>query len=231
MDPIETRRQRSPLARHGQDSCRAWDRLKLGRYREMNQEFDRNEHCRHKNPGQRSLAAWQTARVRAFVDENLRRKIHAAARRSKAHFSRSFKNAFGETPRLRGEETAGEGVSSDDDHLGNAERNSSECVGFSDQHIFACASGRRLVKVHPDGDETLSADKDYPIGTEQVHQGTLVCCGSKAEELTASTTGLLHPWELTVQQMLRLGGSGPTDGVIGRPSLWIAEDFGCCASG
>jgi hypothetical protein len=23
----------------------------------------------------------------------------------------------------------------------------------------------------------------------------------------------------------------PTDGVIGRPSLWIAEDFGCCASG
>jgi plasmid stabilization system protein ParE len=24
---------------------------------------------------------------------------------------------------------------------------------------------------------------------------------------------------------------GVTDGVIGRPSLWIAEDFGCCASG
>jgi len=23
----------------------------------------------------------------------------------------------------------------------------------------------------------------------------------------------------------------PTDGVIGRPRLWIAEDFGCCASG
>ena len=23
----------------------------------------------------------------------------------------------------------------------------------------------------------------------------------------------------------------PKDGVIGRPSLWIAEDFGCCASG
>jgi hypothetical protein len=23
----------------------------------------------------------------------------------------------------------------------------------------------------------------------------------------------------------------PTDGVIGGPSLWIAEDFGCCASG
>src|SRR6185312_5861669 len=26
---------------------------------------------------------------------------------------------------------------------------------------------------------------------------------------TASTTSLLHPWELTVQQMLRLGGPGP----------------------
>ena len=25
--------------------------------------------------------------------------------------------------------------------------------------------------------------------------------------------------------------SSPIDGVIGRPSLWIAEDFGCCASG
>ena len=24
---------------------------------------------------------------------------------------------------------------------------------------------------------------------------------------------------------------GKKDGVIGRPSLWIAEDFGCCASG
>ena len=36
------------------------------------------------------------------------------------------------------------------------------------------------------------------------------CSGSKAEELTESTTSLLHPWELTIQQMLRLGGSGPT---------------------
>ena len=33
--------------------------------------------------------------------------------------------------------------------------------------------------------------------------------GSKSEELTASTTSPLHPWELTVQQMLRLDGSGP----------------------
>jgi hypothetical protein len=38
--------------------------------------------------------------------------------------------------------------------------------------------------------------------------------GSKAEELTASTTGLLHPWELTIQQTLRLGGSGPDSEIV-----------------
>src|SRR5713226_4005312 len=63
-DPInKIRRRRSPLVRHGQDSRRAWDRLKLGRYREMNQEIDRNEHCRHKNPGQRP----HYLRARPFV--------------------------------------------------------------------------------------------------------------------------------------------------------------------
>ena len=50
-----------------------------------------------------ALAAWQIARVRAFIDENLHRTIHtidlsAIARRSTAHFSRSFKKAFGEPP-------------------------------------------------------------------------------------------------------------------------------------
>jgi AraC-like DNA-binding protein len=49
------------------------------------------------------LAGWQIARVRAFIDKNLHRTIHtqdlsAVARRSPAHFSRSFKVAFGEPP-------------------------------------------------------------------------------------------------------------------------------------
>jgi len=49
------------------------------------------------------LAGWQIARVRAFIDNNLHRTIHvsdlsAVARRSTAHFSRSFKQAFGEPP-------------------------------------------------------------------------------------------------------------------------------------
>src|ERR1700729_213125 len=49
------------------------------------------------------LTGWQIARVRAFIDKNLHRTIHtrdlsAVARRSPAHFSRSFKLTFGETP-------------------------------------------------------------------------------------------------------------------------------------
>jgi AraC family transcriptional regulator len=50
-----------------------------------------------------ALAAWQMARVRTFVDENLHRTIHAEdlsaiAQRSTAHFSRSFRQSFGEPP-------------------------------------------------------------------------------------------------------------------------------------
>jgi AraC family transcriptional regulator len=49
------------------------------------------------------LAAWQILRVRAYIDSNLHRTIHirdlsAVARRSKAHFSRKFKLAVGESP-------------------------------------------------------------------------------------------------------------------------------------
>ena len=56
-------------------------------------------------PGFRAagLAAWQVSRVRAFIDKNLHRTIHThdlslVARRSPAHFSRSFKLTFGEPP-------------------------------------------------------------------------------------------------------------------------------------
>jgi AraC-like DNA-binding protein len=50
-----------------------------------------------------ALAGWQIARVRAFVEKNFGRTIYitdlsVVARRSPAHFSRSFKLAFGETP-------------------------------------------------------------------------------------------------------------------------------------
>jgi AraC family transcriptional regulator len=53
--------------------------------------------------GPSALAAWQMKRVRAFIDENLHRAIRnrdlcVVVRRSPAHFSRSFKKAFGEPP-------------------------------------------------------------------------------------------------------------------------------------
>jgi AraC family transcriptional regulator len=53
--------------------------------------------------GTGGLAGWQIARVRAFIDNNLHNVIHskdlsAVARRSPAHFARSFKQTFGESP-------------------------------------------------------------------------------------------------------------------------------------
>ena len=62
------------------------------------------ERCSGANGSTRGgLAAWQIARVRAYVDSNLHRTIHirdlsAVARRSPAHFSRKFKLAVGESP-------------------------------------------------------------------------------------------------------------------------------------
>jgi AraC family transcriptional regulator len=62
------------------------------------------ERCSGANGSARgSLAAWQILRVRAYVDNNLHRTIHiqdlsAVAHRSKAHFSRKFKLAVGESP-------------------------------------------------------------------------------------------------------------------------------------
>jgi AraC family transcriptional regulator len=49
------------------------------------------------------LAGWQIARVQDFIDENLHgtintRDLSAVARRSPAHFARSFKRTFGESP-------------------------------------------------------------------------------------------------------------------------------------
>jgi len=67
----------------------------------LQSEIERRSHG--KSPRTGGLAGWQIARVRSFIDENLHRTIHtsdlsAVARRSTAHFSRSFKQAFGEPP-------------------------------------------------------------------------------------------------------------------------------------
>jgi AraC family transcriptional regulator len=60
-------------------------------------------HSGVKQSGTAGLTGWQVARVRSFIDKNLHRTIHtrdlsAVARRSPAHFSRSFKLTFGEPP-------------------------------------------------------------------------------------------------------------------------------------
>jgi AraC family transcriptional regulator len=62
------------------------------------------ERCSGANGSARGgLAAWQIARVRAYIDSNLHRTIHirdlsAVAHRSPAHLSRKFKMAVGESP-------------------------------------------------------------------------------------------------------------------------------------
>jgi AraC family transcriptional regulator len=63
-------------------------------------EIKRRSHTQGARPG--ALAAWQIARARAFIDENLHRTIRvkdigAVAQRSAAHFSRSFKQVTGES--------------------------------------------------------------------------------------------------------------------------------------
>ena len=67
----------------------------------LRSEIERRSRAKGARPG--PLVAWQIARVRAFIDENLHRTIHAkdlsaVAQRSTTHFSRSFKQAFGEPP-------------------------------------------------------------------------------------------------------------------------------------
>jgi len=64
-------------------------------------EIERRSGAKDSRTG--GLAGWQIARVRSFIDRNLHRTIHASdlskvARLSTAHFSRSFKQAFGEPP-------------------------------------------------------------------------------------------------------------------------------------
>ena len=64
-------------------------------------EIERHSGAKRLESG--GLTGWQITQVRAFIDKNLHRTIctrdlSAVARRSPAHFSRSFKLSFGETP-------------------------------------------------------------------------------------------------------------------------------------
>ena len=67
----------------------------------LQSEIERHSEANGSKP--LALAGWQMAHVRAFIETNLHRKINTrdlsvVAQRSQAHFSRSFKQAFGEPP-------------------------------------------------------------------------------------------------------------------------------------
>ncbi len=67
----------------------------------LQSEIERHSEANGSRP--LALAGWQMAHVRAFVEKNLHRNIHTrdlsvVAELSKAHFARSFKQAFGEPP-------------------------------------------------------------------------------------------------------------------------------------
>jgi AraC family transcriptional regulator len=66
-------------------------------------QYEIERHSGAKRSAAGGLTGSQIARVRTFIDKNLHRTIctrdlSAVARRSPAHFSRSFKRTFGETP-------------------------------------------------------------------------------------------------------------------------------------
>jgi AraC family transcriptional regulator len=67
----------------------------------LQSEIERHSGANGSRPG--ALAGWQRARVRTFIEKNLHsnidvRALSVVAQRSPAHFSRSFKQAFGEPP-------------------------------------------------------------------------------------------------------------------------------------
>jgi len=90
-------------------------------------EIERRSRAKSARPG--ALAAWQFTRVRSFIDENLHHHAHQGPQRRSAAKHITFLAVLQTglrrtTARLPGEETAGEGLSSDDHKLGIAERNS-----------------------------------------------------------------------------------------------------------
>ena len=67
----------------------------------LKSEVERHLGANGSRPG--TLAEWQIVRLRAFIEENLHRNIDtgdlsAIAQQSRTHFSRTFKQAFGEPP-------------------------------------------------------------------------------------------------------------------------------------
>jgi AraC-like DNA-binding protein len=141
----------------------------------LRSEIERWSGANGSGPG--GLAGWQIARVRAFIDENLHRTIHirdlsAVARRSTAHFSRSFKQAFGEPPhayvvRRRLERACHLMMTSSDSLAEIALR-----VGFSDQahlsKLFRQALGQSPSRWRRDRDMPGAVDFEESATTRKI---------------------------------------------------------------
>jgi AraC family transcriptional regulator len=119
----------------------------------LQSEIERHSGAHGSKPG--ALAGWQITRVRAFIERNLHRTIHtrdlsAVAQRSPAHFSRSFKQAFGEPPHAyvvrRRLERACHLMISSTDSLSDIALS----VGFSDQ-AHLCRLFRQAFGESPSG--------------------------------------------------------------------------------
>jgi AraC family transcriptional regulator len=138
-------------------------------------EIERWSGANGSGPG--GLAGWQIARVRAFIDENLHRTIpirdlSAVARRSTAHFSRSFKQAFGEPPhayvmRRRLERACHLMMTSSDSLAEIALR-----VGFSDQShlckLFRQAFGQSPSRWRRERDMPSAVDSEESTRTRKI---------------------------------------------------------------
>jgi AraC-like DNA-binding protein len=130
--------------------------------------------------GTGGLAGWQIARVRAFIDKNLHRTIHtrdlsAVARRSAAHFARSFKHSFGEPPHAyvmrRRLEKACHLMITSSESLSQIARS----VGFSDQsHLckrFKQALGQSPSNWRREREIFASPSSHEPVRTEGDEHG------------------------------------------------------------
>ena len=101
----------------------------------------------------RALLAWQSRRVREYIDAHIGTRIlisdlSEAARRSEAHFARGFKQTFGRTPHAyvmrRRIEFACHSMRVSEDSLGAI----AAACGFTDQAHF-CRLFRRYVGQSP----------------------------------------------------------------------------------
>jgi AraC-like DNA-binding protein len=153
-------------------------------------EIDRRSGANDSGTG--GLAGWQVARVRAFIDKNLHGTIHtrdlsAVARRSAAHFARSFKQSFGESPHAyvmrRRLEKACHLMMTSSESLSQI----APSVGFSDQsHLckrFKQAIGQSPIKWRREREIFDSPSSHEPTRTEGNGHGWPETKGSKVQSL------------------------------------------------